>query len=117
VGLDLDAIGRCTRVKKTYDFNLLRELTQVAIDDDVDGLAHLTAETRATVQDLRQGLRSGRIIDWGGLESALQLTTGYQPAVSEHGTHVAVFSLAIGGTAMTRMRNRRRRGCTGCVRT
>jgi len=89
VGLDLDAIGRCTRVKKTYDFNLLRELTQVAIDDDVDGLAHLTAETRATVQDLRQGLRSGRIIDWGGLESALQLTTGYQPAVSEHGTHVA----------------------------
>ena len=87
--LDPGAIGRCTRVKKTYDFNFLRELTQVEIDDDVDGLAHLTAKTRATVQDLRQGLRSGRIIDWGGLESALQLTTGGRPPVSEHGTHVA----------------------------
>jgi serine protease AprX len=29
VELDEGAIGRCTRVKKTYDFNLLRELTQV----------------------------------------------------------------------------------------
>jgi serine protease AprX len=89
VALDREAIGRCTRVKKTYDFNLLRELTQVEIDDDVDGLAHLTSETRATVQELRQGLRSGRIIDWGGLESALQLTTGGRPPMSEHGTHVA----------------------------
>lgn len=89
VELDREAIGRCTRVKKTYDFNLLRELTQVEIDDDVDGLAHLSRETRATVQELRQGLRSGRIIDWGGLESALQLTTGGRTPMSEHGTHVA----------------------------
>jgi len=89
VALDREAIGCCTRVKKTCDFNLLRELTQVEIDDDVDGLAHLTSETRATVQELRQGLRSGRIIDWGGLESALQLTTGGRPPMSEHGTHVA----------------------------
>ncbi len=76
-----------TRVVATYDFTDLREhLTPGA---KVAG--SLSDEDRTRVQELRQGLISGRSIDWSALESLLGVPhgDGYVPPTLDHGTHVA----------------------------
>lgn len=83
-----------SRVVATYDFNKMRQLMEVPVDDDPaeseEGLVglSLSAQERAKMQDLRTGLLSGRILDWVQIQPLLRVTP-YAPSENEHGTHVA----------------------------
>jgi serine protease AprX len=73
-----------SRVVRTYDFTNLR--------DHVAPGGPATGEQRGQLQDLQQGLTSGRSIDWGELEPDLRVShDSYKPPETklEHGTHVA----------------------------
>jgi serine protease AprX len=76
-----------SRVVKTYDFTDMRD--HVAPGGTVE--RPLTDEQRGQLQELRQGLKSGRSIDWAALEPLLRVPHGdsYTSPTLEHGTHVA----------------------------
>ncbi len=101
-----------TRIVGTYDFTRLRthlcmEISgeasppgtggpqmsrQVATSEaDVQQLiGPLDEAERRRVLDMREGLKSGRSIDWRAMEAFLRVPIEtYHPPISEHGTHVA----------------------------
>lgn len=88
--------SRHTRVVATYDFNRMRKLIEVPVDEEPEGKGDggsgglsLSSQERAKMQDLRTGLLSGRILDWTQIEPLLKVSIPYQPAENEHGSHVA----------------------------
>ena len=76
-----------SRVVATYDFTDMRD--HVSPGGKVDKT--LTDDQRAELQALRQGLKSGRSIDWAALEPLLRVPHDdtYAAPTLEHGTHVA----------------------------
>lgn len=76
-----------SRVVATYDFTDMRDHVSPG------GKVHktLTDDQRAELQALRQGLKSGRSIDWAALEPLLRVPHDdtYAAPALEHGTHVA----------------------------
>jgi hypothetical protein len=80
-----------TRVLATYDFTRLR--VHLNPEGGAEESPRLAAEQRRRVKDLREGLLTGRSIDWGTLEPLLRVPHepdgAYTPPRNEHGTHVA----------------------------
>lgn len=81
-----------TRVLKTYDFTIIRDL----LSSDVRAKLHPTAlkylkDNPGMRMRLRRSLQSGREIDWTFLLPLLEIKHDgtYVPPQNEHGTHVA----------------------------
>ncbi len=90
-----------TRIVATYDFTQLRRLLCINSVDDRPGgkqfeksqaYRNLDPEAKERVQDYRDGLESGRMIDWQAIAPLLRVPHQrhkYDPPRQPHGTHVA----------------------------
>ena len=92
----LDAEGKTSRVRKTFDFTRVREL--VSVDNDrltdadltrlLQGVRMSKAEARRRLKELRRDCEEQRPANWDVIEELLTLDAPAVP-VNPHGTHVA----------------------------
>jgi serine protease AprX len=84
--------ARQTRIVKTFDFTIIRDLlsSDVRADLHPSALAYLK-QNRGMRTQLRRSLQSGREIDWAFLLPLLEITHDqhYMVPKNDHGTHVA----------------------------
>ncbi len=92
----LDATGRTSRVRRTFDFTRVRELVSFDSGDMsdadlerlLDGVPMTKAEAKKRLRQLRAEAEAERPLNWDIVEELVTLDPAPPPA-NHHGTHVA----------------------------
>lgn len=90
-----------SRIEKTYDFRILRELQRRALSGSTEAPAHLAGKEEL-FEELREDLSKGRPLNWAIVAPLLEVSheeESYKVPRNPHGTHVAGILAANGEAA------------------